>query len=413
MTLPLGLLHVGRRSSLLFHWRAADGDTAITGQAGTTSRTSAGSARDKTGRYYIVPAGTPVYGAVDADGDGVPESRALLLRPQRTNKASYSDTQGTLGALPSGFSGASGSNTVVVSNDIADVTGNGLTAKHTRLDASLNNSGFRNSLTSYPNNTVIVASCSVYIPSDSTAALVWMRLEGTGITVGNQASADMSKRDQWQRLVSVGSNASGGAIGGAGVLRIDAVPGATAYCYSDAWQIEAQAQDAFNPGEGVASEWILTGGSEATYNSESMKWPISFKPQECTLYVKWMPSPRNAIYINRNYVHIGSGTGSSGFRLARGWGYDMQAAIMPAAPATAALGTSVGVHEALAQYCSDGIARMQVDGVAAMATSPAATAMPASFGENYIAVVGDDDAAWLEIKVAQGRRDWTYMRNAW
>lgn len=82
----------GRRSRLLYHWRARDLSlTALSGQLAAFSRASAGGAiLDRYGRMSVPVHSQQRYEMVDLDGDGVPETAGLVLEPQRTNSALWS-----------------------------------------------------------------------------------------------------------------------------------------------------------------------------------------------------------------------------------------------------------------------------------------------------------------------------------
>lgn len=83
----------GRKSRLLFHWRASDLRlTSLTGQAPTFSRASAGGAVGDLNGMLVVPVHSqPRYEMVDTDGDGIRDSAGLLIEYGRTNKAAQSD----------------------------------------------------------------------------------------------------------------------------------------------------------------------------------------------------------------------------------------------------------------------------------------------------------------------------------
>lgn len=78
---------IDRVSRLLFHWRAADLDVkAVTGQAGTLTRASAGGAVvDRVGNLRIPVHSQPRFELVDLDSDAVNETAAFLVNEQRQN----------------------------------------------------------------------------------------------------------------------------------------------------------------------------------------------------------------------------------------------------------------------------------------------------------------------------------------
>lgn len=83
---PLGLPPASARAPLerasrcLFHWRRTDLSLdALTGHAGTLTRTTAGSATDQAGTALTVPHSLPRWDARDTDADSVRETVGLLL----------------------------------------------------------------------------------------------------------------------------------------------------------------------------------------------------------------------------------------------------------------------------------------------------------------------------------------------
>lgn len=96
LTLPprgFGVPH--RVSRLLFAWEAADGSlTARTGQVGTFTRATIGTAVDAAGRSRQLVHSQPRWSYVDTDGDGVRDVH-LLMEDQRTNLVVQSDALAT------------------------------------------------------------------------------------------------------------------------------------------------------------------------------------------------------------------------------------------------------------------------------------------------------------------------------
>jgi hypothetical protein len=87
-------VRVGRLSSLLFHFRAADLDVtqALSGQLLTFARAGGDAySTDATGRVYVNPYGQARFGMHDYDGDGIRETPGLVLEPSKTNILLQSD----------------------------------------------------------------------------------------------------------------------------------------------------------------------------------------------------------------------------------------------------------------------------------------------------------------------------------
>ncbi len=164
----------------------------------------------------------------------------VLVEEGTTNLLPNPRVDGTAGSTPMSFGVASG-NSAVVSTNITDRDGNGKIAKHTRNPSQTgdSNCGYQ-SYNNAPANTTFTASVYVWIPSSANVDSIALRLEGPAYSgVPKLINADLTKRDQWQRItVSGPTNSSGGQI--VVVLRISA-PADGQYIYTDSWQLEQKA----------------------------------------------------------------------------------------------------------------------------------------------------------------------------
>jgi predicted phage tail component-like protein len=216
--------------------------------------------------------------------------QAVMVEEGTTNELLNTDIEGTLGSAPTSFLAPAG-NSRVVSNDLPGIGPNGLVAKHTRNPSSTTDSNIGYQMVvNLPVNTAITASVWVYIPSTTVVTKVVLSLEGKGIA-SVSASADLTKRDQWQRVVVSGiTDADGGDV--SAVLRVDtSVDGQV--IYSDCWQLERKP---------YATTWHKTTSSTATRSPETLTIPTAgvLSPQEgtveCWVYVNDLIKRTDGVY---------------------------------------------------------------------------------------------------------------------
>ena len=160
----------------------------------------------------------------------------IPVAAQKTNLIEVNgDITGTVGALPTGMLVVAPSTAVVtlVGASVGSVGYNNLIAKHTYGSPGTAIGYFNFAAT---NAHHLTGSCWVYIPSAASLTALTLGWEpgGTG-TVGSvvTATADLTKRDQWQQIISTGTVTGTGDLNI--VLRITSA--ASPVLYSDLWSI--------------------------------------------------------------------------------------------------------------------------------------------------------------------------------
>lgn len=161
----------------------------------------------------------------------------IPVAAQKTNLIEVNgDITGTVSALPTGFS-VVGPNTMTVQvahngAGIGDVGYNGLIGLHTMVGAS---GAIGYYVYTATNGHHLRGSAWVYIPSGAALTGVTLGWEANVGTVGSVAlaTADLTKRDQWQQLITTATVTAGGTVNL--VLRSTGTTGAV--IYSDAWAI--------------------------------------------------------------------------------------------------------------------------------------------------------------------------------
>lgn len=213
------------------------------------------------------------------DSHWINGKRYLLREPSRQNLLLRSDIQGTLGSLPTSFSLFGQDNTLVVSNEIAshDIDYSDFVAKHTRVNSGGGGETDTNcggqSFTGAASSTYAIAA-DVWIPDAFAGTAVLLSAEGAGLTAPVSVAADLTKRDQWQRIwVVATTTGSGGSV--ACILRITA-SGDTNFVYTDCWQAELGT---------FPTSWIQTDNVVMTRQDDLLSFAWAHLPQNQTAYV--------------------------------------------------------------------------------------------------------------------------------
>lgn len=242
----------------------------------TVTRAGTATRFNSLGVMEVVAANTARY-------DYYPDTRALrglLIEAPSTNYLLNSDIEGTVGATPTGMTWA---DTVapVVSTDVF-VGPNGKSAKHTRGSSGDNNVGTMNFTAQNGTNA---ASVYLYLPSSSSLTAVTINIEGT--TFNTSASANLSIRDRWQRVLMLPTN-GGVATSAPIVLRITGSAGAVVY--SDAWQGEYGSTTA------NFSSYIPTTTGSVTRNADLVNM-ASLSP--------WYAAGEGTLYAEAELMNVG------------------------------------------------------------------------------------------------------------
>ena len=150
----------------------------------------------------------------------------LLLEPSRTNLLSIGSAPIPSGQVATG-------NILSSSTEISYLERNSVINKHVRYPTSTgdNNMGYHG--VTIPGSTVHAISTYVWIPSATTVTSVGLTSDGVAFT---QFNADLTKRDQWQRIYTTATTTASQFI--IGVLRPNGMTDG-GVIYSTCWQIEA------------------------------------------------------------------------------------------------------------------------------------------------------------------------------
>lgn len=257
----------------------------------------------------------------------------LVCEEYRLNGVPYSDVEGAIGTQPRGMNYApSDGQSCVVSTD-QWIGPNKMSCKHTRGTGSDNNVGYYNWSPTMTVNAIYAFSCYVYIPSNTTITVCSITAESGGTTFSNVqgGTADLSIRDEWQRVVLT-ARVTASTGGTAAVLRIDP---ANAVVYSDCWQIEQ--------GE-YASTWISTTNVGTNYRDNEYVYlspiptSIGFSDKSFSVVAEVAPkwtanalmatanSGLNVINPNRGFISLDYNAAETGFgyEAYNGYGLSMQ-----------------------------------------------------------------------------------------
>lgn len=275
-----------------------------------TARNSNATTVAANGKIVIVSANTPrvEYSLTTSACLG------LVCEEARTNLCGFSDIEGLVGGYVRGMVAAGpDAQQPRVSNEVW-IGPNRTSARHTWVEGGDNNVGYMGVIPSNPAvNSIWTASVYVYLPSTSSVTSCGVTFEsGTVVFSPNiTGSANVSIRDQWQRIVCQGY-VTGGSGFATPVLRIQPIG---AVVFSDCWQIEQ--------GE-YASTWIPTTNVSSATRAEDYNFirvaNNVITPQNMSVYVegapKWsanvlMSTANNSGYSinsNRGMLHLGTDT---------------------------------------------------------------------------------------------------------
>ena len=150
----------------------------------------------------------------------------LLLEPSKTNLLSIGSAPIPSGQVATG-------NVLSSSTEISYLERNSVINKHVRYPSSTgdNNMGYHG--VTIPGSTPHAVSTYVWIPSATTVTSVGLTSDGVSFT---QFNADLTKRDQWQRIYTTATTTASQFI--IGVLRPNGMTDG-GVIYSTCWQIEA------------------------------------------------------------------------------------------------------------------------------------------------------------------------------
>jgi hypothetical protein len=148
----------------------------------------------------------------------------------------------------------------------------------------------------------LTASAWIWIPADWDGGTISMSIEGhVGSSTVVTVAADMSKRDQWQRIYHTINVVSGDLIGAA-VLRSGTVPTTGRFIYVDGVQVEAQP---------FPTPYVHTDGATATRNNARVQMPASLLDETRG----WV-----AFRIRSGWSNASEPYGGSGFPYLFRWG---------------------------------------------------------------------------------------------
>jgi hypothetical protein len=209
----------------------------------------------------------------------------LLLEPAKTNLLAG-------GGRPIPANQVAAGNILSTSTDVPYLEAGSVISKHVRYPSSTgdNNMGYHG--TTIPGNTAHALSTYVWIPSATTVTSVGLTSDGVSFT---QFNADLTKRDQWQRVYTTATTTATQFI--ISVLRPNGMTDG-GIIYSTCWQIEAGT---------YPTSYIPTFTASATRSADA----VSIAGQN---FNSWYTQGQGTVFLE-TYLY-GPRTGVSGFMAA-------------------------------------------------------------------------------------------------
>lgn len=367
---------------------------------------------------------------VDLDGDGVRETPGLLLEQARTNALLNSgDTEATGWAGGTGWTKASATS-IINGGTARQYTNDGVTSSNNRYQ-QLSTLGSDSLVASMIVENVDATESRVGI-YDQTAASFVARADyvwSTGaVTLHSVAGTDAGVRVE--TLAESGPN--GGKVVRLTAYGVPSNSGNTerVYIYPSGASINSEAAIIHHVQREVgvvASSPIVTSGTSATRNTESVSAPLTATPQAMTVYAHFIESGTRLEAVQaanaRYYVHIG-GTGDPNCRLVASasglleWSHDNGPDFVTATFSSGLPDVGDEV-EWVGQLFDDGSVRghLSVNGGAVASTAQSsATALKSTWSDAkvYIGLRPSTTPGlgnFLSVKIAAGTKTMAEMRN--
>lgn len=425
---------IDRVSRCLFHWRAADFSLdALTGQAATFARASAGGAAVGRNNLIRMPVHSqPRFQMEDLDGDGVRETPTLLLEAGRTNAFTYSEQL----------------DNVVWSKGTLDVAANATTAPDGTLTAdkiigqnTATNWYLQGSMPGMTNGTLSTLSMHVkasdwswlrigIVGKDNVGHTSWFNAAtGTFGTVDAGVTARVVEvlTDGWYRISCIFDAKSGGTTpyfttAGVSANAIDpsGMPAADGMQGIYLWGLQHEIDKV------VASSYVATTTATVARAADSLSWPFEALPAPMSVYARFVEAGSASVNTLGNVVWVIGKNDASAPRLlcyaSSSGAYRI--AVSPAlgdpgdSADLATIPSSGSVVELLVTYRSNGTAEIAqvIDGGAPTHAGPTAVqAVPAAWSDailwlNSLGSTSVGVNKFLSLRVAPGALTLQQMR---